>query len=137
PRADLVIGQTNKTASAQNHGLGLFVTDATGLAAPWSLALDRFGNLYAVDSGFEGRRDNSGNLRVLRFDAASLAPVPGHLFPNPSASGVFGKPDFISNRDWSESNRPRVPTFLAFDSQNHLVLLCDSYGNPQGQRALW
>jgi hypothetical protein len=39
----------------------LYVTDPRGLAAPWSLALNRFGNFYAVDSGFEGRVDNSGN----------------------------------------------------------------------------
>src|SRR5262249_43639671 len=106
PKVDLVIGQTNKTNSAQNHGLGLYVTDRRGLAAPWSLALDRFGNLYAVDSGFEGRVDNSGNLRVLRFDAAAVEPVPGNIFPNPAASGVFCKPDLRTNRDWSESNRP-------------------------------
>jgi DNA-binding beta-propeller fold protein YncE len=136
-RVDLVVGQTNKTASSQNHGLGLYVPDASGLAAPWSLALDRLGNLYAVDAGFEGREDNSGNLRVLRFDSASLVPVPGHLFPNPAASGVFCKPDFTSNRTWWDANRPRTPTFVAFDSQNQMVMLCDSYGNPQGQRAFW
>jgi chitobiase/beta-hexosaminidase-like protein/NHL repeat-containing protein len=135
PRVDLVIGQTNKTGGAQNHGLGLNVTDARGLAAPWSLALDRFGNLFAVDSGFEGRIDNSGNLRVLRFDAAAAEPVPGNIFPNPAASGVFCKPDLTTNRDWNESNRPRTPTWVAFDSQNRMLLLCDSYGNPQGQRA--
>jgi sugar lactone lactonase YvrE len=137
PRVDLVIGQISKTDVEQNHGLGLYATDATGLAAPWSLALDRFGNLYAVDSGFEGRIDNSGNLRVLRFDAASLTPVPGNIFPNPAASGVFGKPDMTSNRNWNESNRPNTPTFVAFDSQNRMVMLCDSYGNQQGQRVFW
>ncbi|HXJ76669.1 MAG TPA: hypothetical protein VNM37_27680, partial [Candidatus Dormibacteraeota bacterium] len=134
PRVDLVIGQTNKSGSAQNHGLGLYVTDARGLAAPWSLALDRFGNLYAVDSGFEGRTNNSGNLRVLRFAAAAVEPVPGNLFPDPAASGVFCKPQLTTNRDWNESNRPHTPTWVAFDSQNRMVLLCDSYGNPQGQR---
>jgi sugar lactone lactonase YvrE len=135
PKVELVLGQTNKVGSTQNHGLGLNVTDARGVAAPWTLALDGFGNLYAVDSGFEGRLDNSGNLRVLRFDAAALEPVPGNIFPNPAASGVFCKPDFTSNRDWSESNRPRIPTWVTFDSQNRMVLLCDSYGNPPGQRA--
>src|SRR5262249_50308196 len=118
----------------QNHGLGLNVTDARGLAAPWSLALDRFGNLYAVDSGFEGRADNSGNLRVLRFDAAAVEPVPGNIFPNPPASGVFCKPSLTTSRGWTESNRRNFPTYVVFDSQNRMVLLCDSYGNPQGQR---
>ena len=137
PRVNLVIGQTNKTATAQNHQLGLYVTDARGLAAPWSLALDRYGNLYVVDSGFEGRVDNSGNLRVLRFDASSLVPVPGNLFPNPAATGVFCKTNFTDNRNWSDSNRPHTPTYVAFDSSNHMVMLCDSYGNPQGQLVFW
>lgn len=137
PRVDMVIGQTNKTNSAQNHGLGLYATDARGLAGPWSVALDRYRNLYAVDSGFEGRVDNSGNLRVLRFDAANVVPVPGNLFPNPAASGVFCKTNFTDNRDWSDSNRPHTPTYLAFDSSNHMVMLCDSYGNPQGQLVFW
>jgi sugar lactone lactonase YvrE len=137
PRVDLVIGQANKTDSEQNHGLGLYSTDARGIAGPWSLALDRHGNLYAVDSGFEGRVDNSGNLRVLRFDAADIVPVRGNLFPNPAASGVFCKPNFTANRDWSDSNRPHTPTYVAFDSSNHMVMLCDSYGNPQSQLVFW
>src|SRR6185503_17566520 len=36
---------------------------------------------------------------------------------------------------WNEPNRPQTPTWVAFDSRNRMVLLCDSYGNPQGQRA--
>jgi sugar lactone lactonase YvrE len=137
PVVDLVIGQTNKTSAAQNQGRGLYNPDTRSLAAPWSLALDRFRNLYAVDSGFEGRLDNSGNLRVLRFDAASLVPVPGNLFPNPAASGVFCKTNFTDNRNWTEANRPHTPTFVAFNSANQMVMLCDSYGNPQGQLVFW
>ena len=137
PRVDLVIGQANKTDCEQNHGLGLYTTDERGLAGPWSVALDRHGNLYAVDSGFEGRVDNSGNLRVLRFDAADVVPVPGNIFPNPAASGVFCKANFTDNRDVSESNRPHTATYVAFDSANHMVMLCDSYGNPQGQLVFW
>jgi sugar lactone lactonase YvrE len=137
PRVDMVIGQANKTDCEQNHGLGLYTTDERGIAGPWSLALDRHGNLYAVDSGFEGRVDNSGNLRVLRFDAADVVPVPGNIFPNPAASGVFCKSNFTDNRDWSDSNRPHTPTYLAFDSSNHMVMLCDSYGNPEGQLVFW
>jgi Chitobiase/beta-hexosaminidase C-terminal domain/NHL repeat len=137
PVVNMVIGQTNKTDSAQNHGLGLYATDARGIAAPWSLALDHYGNLYEVDSGFEGRVDNSGNLRVLRFDAASLVPVPNNLFPNPAATGVFCKTNFTDNRNWTDSNRPHTPTYVAFNSANEMVMLCDSYGNPQGQLIFW
>jgi hypothetical protein len=86
-----------------------------------------------VDSAFE----EAGNLRVLRFDAADVVPVPGNLFPNPAASGVFCKTNFTDNRDWSEANRPHTPTYVAFDSLNHMVMLCDSYGNPQGQHVFW
>jgi sugar lactone lactonase YvrE len=135
PKVNLVIGQTTKGGSAQNHGLGILTTDASGVASPWTLTLDNFGNLYAVDSGFEGRIDNSGNRRVLRFDAAALVPVPGNIFSNPVASGVFCKPTLTTNRNYTDTHRPNTPTHLAFDSQNHMVLLCDSYGNEQGERA--
>ncbi len=135
PKVDLVIGQTTKTGSAQNHGLGLYTTDARGVAAPWTLALDNFGNLYAVDSGFEGRDDNAGNLRVLRFDAASLTPTAGNIFPNPAASGVFCKPTLTTSRNYFNPDRPNTPTHVAFNSQNQMLLLCDSYWNRQGERA--
>jgi sugar lactone lactonase YvrE len=133
PRVDLVIGQTSKVASAQNHGRGLYSPDGKGFAAPWSLALDRFGNLYVVDSGFEG----GGNMRALRFDAASLAPVPGNLFPDPTASGVFCKPDLTTNRDWNANGAANTPTCLAFDSQNRMILLAESYFNLQYHRAYY
>lgn len=135
PKVDLVIGQTTKNGSAQNHGLGLYTTDARGIAAPWTLALDNFGNLYAVDSGFEGRDDNAGNLRVLRFDAATIVPVVSNIFPNPAASGVFCKPTLTMDRSGFDPNRPNVPTHISFNSQNQMVLLCDSYWNRQGERA--
>jgi sugar lactone lactonase YvrE len=134
PKVNLVIGQTSKSGSEDNHGLGLYATDSRGIAAPWMLALDNYGNLYAVDSGFEGRDDNAGNRRVLRFDAATIVPVLGNIFPNPAASGVFCRPSFTTNRNHTESNRPETPTHIAFNSLNQMVLLCDSYGNPQRQR---
>ena len=99
PKVNLVIGQTSKTGSDDNHGLGLYTTDARGIAAPWTLAIDHFGNLYAVDSGFEGRDDNAGNLRVLRFDAAAITPQSGNIFRNPGASGVFCRSTLTANRD--------------------------------------
>jgi sugar lactone lactonase YvrE len=134
PQVNLVIGQTSKSGGEDNHGLGLYTTDARGIAAPWMLVLDNFGNLYAVDSGFEGRVDNAGNRRVLRFDAAAILPVPGNIFPNPAASGVFCKATFTTNRDQYESNRPETPTHIAFNSLNQMILLTDGYGNLQRQR---
>ena len=132
-RVDLVLGQVGKTEYDQNHGLGLWTTDAKGFAAPWSLALDNYRNLYIVDSGFEARVDNSGNLRVVRYDAADINPVPGNIFPFPAATGVFGKDNLTRSRTWSETHRPNTPTFVAFSPSNHMVILCDSYGNPQGE----
>lgn len=135
PKVNLVIGQPSKTGNEDNHGLGLYTTDSRGIAAPWTLALDNFGNLYAVDSGFEGRDDNAGNRRVLRFDAASIVPVIGNIFPNPAASEVFCRPSLTANRDTHESNRPETPTHITFNLLNQMVLFCDSYGNLQRERA--
>ena len=138
PVVNMVLGQTGKTNGLQNHGMGLYTTDARGMAAPWTLSLDRYRNLYEVDSGFEGRVDSGGNLRVLRFDAADLVPVPGNIFLNPAASGVFCKTNLTDNRDVAtDVNRPHTPAYVAFNSSNNMVMLCDSYGNAQGQLVYW
>jgi hypothetical protein len=134
PRVDLVLGQTSKTGALQNHGQGVDFPDARGFAQPYSLALDNFDNLYVVDSGFDV---GEGNMRALRFDAASVIPTPGNIFPNPAATGVFCKPDLTTNRSWNADGSPNKPTFIAFDSQNHMVLLAESYANPQFQRAYY
>ena len=133
PRVDLVIGQTSKTASAPNHGRGLASPDGYGFGLPWTLALDKFGNLYVVDAKFEG----GGNQRAVRYDAASVAPVPGNLFPNPCATGVFCKPDLSTDSSWDTQGGPNNPTFVAFDSQNHMILLAESYANAQFHRAYY
>lgn len=136
-RVDMVLGQQSKTDGDQNHGDGLYSPDAHGFAAPWTLGIDNFGNLYVVDSGFEGRVDNSGNLRVTRFDAADLQPNPTNIFPFPAASAVFGKPDFTTDRNYYDAHRPRIPTSVAFDASNHMYMTCGSYGNDQGERIFY
>lgn len=134
---DMVLGQPNKTAVDDNAGAGYHHPNPQGFENIWAMNLDTFGNLYVVDSGYEGR-DDSGNLRVVRFDAASLVPQGGNLFPMPSATGVFCKINF-SVRDNTLTNiggagRPATPIFVTFNSKNDMLLTVDGYGNPQGQR---
>lgn len=133
-RVDMVLGQLTKSGSSRNYGRGLYNPDAHSFAAPWTLTLDNYGNLYVVDSGFEGRVDNSGNMRVTRFDAADLQPNPTNIFPLPAATGVFGKPDMTRSRTYYEAHRPHIPTAVAFDKDNQMYLSVCSYGNPQGER---
>lgn len=111
-QVDLVLGQPDKASVSDNAGL----TEPTvrNLADPWNIQFDNLGNLYVVDSRYEGGINN----RVLRFSSSSLTPIPGNIFPFPSATGVYDK----------------QATNIAFDSQNRLLLLAESYGSPQYQR---
>jgi len=137
PVVDLVLGQPNKSASEDNAGAGYHNPNAWGFENIWAMNLDNFGNLYVVDSGYEGRED-SGNLRVTRFDAATLVPQPGNIFPLPAATGVFCKINFTV-RDNTITNiggtgMPATPIYVAFNSKNEMLLTVCSYGNAQGQR---
>jgi len=131
-RVDMVIGQANKTDGDDNAGSGWENPNRHGFAVPWNLSLDNFNNLYIVDSGFEGRVD-SGNLRVVRYDAATIVPEPGNIFPLPDADGVFCEPDFESRGTYVE-HRPNVPTWVCFDQNNHMILLVDAYWNEPYER---
>jgi len=137
PLVDLVLGQTNKTGGLKNKGKyvepdGPFSVDATDMANPAHVFLDNYRNLYVVDSGYEGRIDNAGNRRVVRFDEAHTHPVGGNIFPNTAADAVFCKPTFTATRDFVDANRPGTPIALAFDGNNAMVLTDDTYDTPQG-----
>ncbi len=137
PLVDLVLGQTNKTGGLKNKGkwisdAGPFTVDATDMANPSSLFLDNYRNLYVVDSGYEGRVDNAGNRRVVRFDEAHTYPVGGMIFPNTAADAVICKPTLTTTRDYYDANRPGTPITLAFNSSNEMVLTDDTYDTPQG-----
>ncbi|MCX7003763.1 MAG: hypothetical protein NTV22_10890, partial [bacterium] len=137
PLVDLVLGQTNKTGGLKNKGKyiydqGPFTVDATDMANPSQVFLDNYRNLYVVDSGYEGRIDNAGNRRVVRFDAAKTSPVGGIIFPNTPADAVICKPTLTTTRDYSDANRPGTPITLAFNSNNEMVLTDDTYDTPQG-----
>lgn len=136
-KVDMVLGQPSKTASGDNAGAGYHHPNAQGFENVWAMNMDTFGNLYVVDSGYEGR-DDSGNLRVTRFDAPSLVPQAGNLCPLPSATGVFCKINFTV-RDNTLTNiggagRPATPIFVSFNSKNEMLLTVDGYGNAQGER---
>lgn len=132
PVVDLVIGQPDKGTTACNSGVD--PATASSVCDPSYVALDNFRNLYVVDSNYEG----GGNRRLLEFDAASVLPVPGNLFPLPAAARVYGSGGF----DFSFSaipacdpvNEACTPIAVSFDAQNRLILSVDSYENAQYHR---
>ncbi len=128
PQVDLVIGQPGKTSTCDYGCLGSM--NAKGFADPWTLQLDKLGNLYVIDSKPEGGASN----RVMRFDAASLISQNGNIFPFLDATGVYTKKNFTTTESWG-SGTPQFPIWVSFDSQNRMLLLVDSYGNPQYERA--
>jgi len=125
---DLVLGQPNKGTTTQNGGLGS--VNAKGFANPWALQFDKLGNLYVVDDSYEGGANN----RVLRFDATQTVPTGGVIFPFPDSSGVYAKQNFTTTSNWG-AHTPQTPTYVTFDSQNRMIMLVDSYGNTQYERA--
>ncbi|MCX7004005.1 MAG: NHL repeat-containing protein, partial [bacterium] len=142
PLVDLVLGQTNKTGGLKNKGkyrepAGPFTVDGTDMANPAHVFLDNYRNLYVVDSGYEGRIDNAGNRRVVRFDEAHTYPVDGTIFPNTAADAVFCKPTLTTARDYADANRPGTPITVVFNSANEMVLTDDTYDTPQGMHLFY
>lgn len=143
PIVDMVLGQTNKTGGLKNKGkyiepFGPFTVDGTDMANPSLVFLDNYRNLYVVDSGYEGRVDNGGNLRVVRFDAAKADSSPG-LFPNYSADAVFCKTNLTTTRTYTEPNRINTPITVSFGPSNDMVMTGDTYdgGTVQGMRIFY
>ncbi|MCX7002637.1 MAG: hypothetical protein NTV22_05110 [bacterium] len=143
PVIDLVLGQTNKTGGLKNKGAyiapsGPFTVNGTDMANPSQVFLDNDRNLYVVDSGYEGRVDNAGNRRVVRFDVAKTNPT-NTLFPNYSADGVFCKPNLTTDRNYADANRPGTPITVSFGPSNEMVLTDDTYdgSTAQGMRVFY
>jgi len=130
-KVDIVLGQPNKTSLTPNAGQT--GPNRVGFAKMWSLALDRFRNLYVLDSGHEW----GGNKRILRFDAEDIIPLSSTIFPLPEASGVFCKDSFYNANDPEDPHLPKVPIGIDFDSQNHMVLSVCSYGNLQYEKIFY
>jgi|CXWL01.1.fsa_nt_gi sugar lactone lactonase YvrE len=79
-----VFGQLDVfTTNAENHGLGVFATDADGLFGPTGIAIDALLNVYVMDTN---------NSRVLRFDV----PIPTPLVGDVDEDGVVDLVDFAS-----------------------------------------
>ena len=143
PLIDLVLGQTNKTGGLRNKGTyvepsGPFTVNGTDMANPAQVFLDNQRNLYVVDSGYEGRVDNSGNRRVVRFDLAKTNPT-STIFPNYSADAVFCKPNLTTDRNYYDANRPCTPITVTFGPGNEMVLTDDTYdgATAQGMRVFY
>lgn len=127
---DLVIGQKNKQNTCQNACADK--PNAKGFAHPWTINFDKKGNLYVVDSKYEGGDNN----RVLRFSSEVTVPIQGRIFPFPDANGVYAKPNFhTGSNDNIPDYLPKNPVSVSFDSENRMLLMVDSYGNTQYHRA--
>ena len=125
PEPDLWIGQTSVAAYGPNYPSGTSTPTAQGLflsngsnVLTSSLAFDSSGNLWVLDTG---------NLRVLRFNAASLSAGGGGV----SADIVLGQPGFTSNSPALSSTAAASylvltqfvnPSTIAFDSSGNLYV---------------
>lgn len=82
---------------------GVYPTTAGSLAAPYGLAFDKSGNLWAVDYY---------NNRILEY----VTPFKNQM----NASLVIGQSDLTSNSDGTTANRLNLPSAIAFDEKGNL-----------------
>jgi len=130
---DLVIGQRGKDEIKPNAGYGEDTPMPFGLSSPTGITMDRLGNLYIIDAS----QKLKGNRRVIRFSNAEELVEEDNVFPLPKAEGVFTKPH-LKTRDIAGARKnaqPASPNWVTFNSENHMVLLADSFGNAQNERA--
>lgn len=90
---------------------GVYPTTAGSLAAPYGLAFDKSGNLWAVDYY---------NNRILEY----VPPFKNQM----NASLVIGQSDLTSNSDGTTANRLNLPSAIAFDEKGNLWMT-DSLNN--------
>jgi hypothetical protein len=86
PVADVVLGQTSISGTACNQGHGDNGLTRTSLCQPGAVSLDRQGNIYVSDFALE----DTGNYRLLEFDAALFPASPTRALLGVAASRVFG-----------------------------------------------
>jgi sugar lactone lactonase YvrE len=152
---NLVLGQPS--AASLNPNRGLDDENANGMACPSvqpdgfgnmsGVHLDKQGNLYVLDGTHEGWQ--CSNDRALEYDASALLPAQNQdFFCGVLDSGcttyrrptrVYGPADF-THKDQSEggpTNTPNTPISVAFDSNNHMMMVVDGYGNPLGKRVFF
>ncbi len=111
-RTPFVTGETASVViGSPSFDKGVYPTTASSLAAPYGMAFDTSGNLWAVDY-----YDN----RILEYKQ----PFKDHM----NASLVIGQPDFTTNSDGSTPNRTNLPSSIAFDSTGNLWVT-DSLNN--------
>lgn len=117
-----------------------------GFANLGQLRLDRYKNLYVIDSSHEGWQ--CSNNRLLEYDNADIARKlsegknflnQGELVPK----RVYGQSGFSGsaiNRANSEkdkyiaSGKPNIPFSVSFTSDNKMLMTVDGYGNPNSER---
>ncbi len=113
--ASLVFGQSSSTDFTDR----VCTTTATGLCAPWGIALDTTSNLYVVDSQ---------NNRVLEYNT----PLANPASPNVTANLVFGQgsagTNFTASACATSATGLCVPEDIALDSSNNLYV-ADNFNN--------
>jgi hypothetical protein len=138
-QVDTVLGQPDLATTGCNRGAGRDAPVRDGFCTPNQVTFDRLGNLYVVDSSWEG----SG--RALEFDRSSLPPIPSpQVFwatgGGPMPDRVYSKANFTTydnaDCDPDRVNKPCTPRSLAFEpGTNRMIMTVDGYDNPLESRA--
>lgn len=103
--------QASVVLGSPSFDKGVYPTSARSLAAPYGIAFDKSGDLWAVDY-----YDN----RILEY----VPPFKTQM----NASLVIGQSFFTSNSDGTTPNRTNLPSAIAFDSAGDLWVT-DSLNN--------
>ncbi|MFH1398683.1 MAG: hypothetical protein ABIG95_01060 [Candidatus Woesearchaeota archaeon] len=149
---DMVLGQPNLAAKHANRDVddvsqypqnGWLKAQecpnmvADGFANLGALKLDNYGNLYIVDTVYEGWR--CSNNRILEYDSADLLPDPTKNFfehGERMPMRVYGSRGFTDKRSEQHYDTPIPghPISLAFDNQNRMYVLADGWSNAYMER---
>lgn len=129
PVVDMSIGQNSKTSQCN---LGQSSPAANTICGVTVVALDNYGNLYAVDGSYEG----NSNQRILEYPSSEILASYSSLFPLINASLNFPDKPFTQQGGCISSGEPCSPVYVAFDSWNRMYVGTDAYSSASNEK-LW
>ena len=135
-QVDTVLGQPNINSTGCNRGAGRDFPARNSFCIPAQIYFDRLGNLYVVDSTWEG----GGNQRALEFNRTTLPPIPApQVFwgtGGPLPDRVYSKASFTTlDCDEDRLNQPCTPIYLAFEpGTNRMIMTVGAEDNPLENR---